>query len=67
MCMGKKEDLENIADGIRTMRIRGAGRIARNAALGLRIFAEDYSGKDLKKFRKDLDAAAKLLLQNPSV
>ncbi len=36
--------VKEIGEGIREMRIRGAGRIARAAAEALKIYAEDFSG-----------------------
>ncbi len=53
----------DIAEGIRTMRIRGAGKIARAAAEALKIAAETYNGKhEPDEFRKYMNEAAKLIL-----
>ncbi len=38
------EKVKEIAEGIKSMEIRGAGRIARAAAQALKYFAEDFSG-----------------------
>jgi len=56
-----KEVLE-IADGIKTMRIRGASLIAKSAAQALRIAAEKYSG-DASGFKPYITKVANLLLQ----
>jgi ribose 1,5-bisphosphate isomerase len=56
-----KEVLE-IADGIKTMRIRGASLIAKSAAQALRIAAERYSG-DAGGFKPYITKVANLLLQ----
>lgn len=52
----------DIADGIRTMRIRGASLIAKSAAQALRIAAEKYTG-DLSGFKPYISKVASLLLQ----
>ncbi len=52
-----------IADGIRTMRIRGAGKIARAAAEALKIAALEYEGPmDEKSFRKYMARIADLII-----
>ncbi len=52
-----------IADGIRTMRIRGAGKIARAAAEALKIAALEYDGPmDEKSFRKYMARIADLVI-----
>jgi ribose 1,5-bisphosphate isomerase len=56
-----KEVLE-IADGIKTMRIRGASLIAKSAAQALRIAAERYSW-DAGGFKPYITKVANLLLQ----
>ncbi len=57
------EEVLEIAEGIRTMRIRGAGRIARAAAKALRIAATKYSGeKNPEVFRKYMVKVADLIL-----
>jgi len=50
------------ANDIRDMKIRGAGRIARAGAGAIGRFGEDYQGKDMAAFRKDLDEAVRTLL-----
>ncbi len=55
-------EVEKIADDIRTMRIRGAARIARTAAEALRIVAEKSEAKTLDGFMKEINQAAHLLL-----
>ena len=52
------------SERIRDMTIRGAGRIARAGAEALGRFAEGYSGNSLERFREDLDAAARTLLDS---
>lgn len=52
-----------IADGIKTMRIRGAGKIARAAAEALKIAALEYSGsRDEKSFKRYMARVADLLI-----
>jgi ribose 1,5-bisphosphate isomerase len=52
-----------IADGIKTMRIRGAGRIARAAAEALKIAAEKYDGpSDPEEFRKYMGRIANIVV-----
>ncbi len=56
-------EVVKIAEDIKAMRIRGAGRIARAAAQALKIAAEKYvEKKDLTEFIKYIDEVAKLLL-----
>ena len=50
-----------IAEDIKAMRIRGAGKIARAAARALRIAAEQYRGPG-KEFKKYMEKVAKILL-----
>ncbi|OYT31141.1 MAG: ribose 1,5-bisphosphate isomerase [Thermofilum sp. ex4484_79] len=54
-------EVSRIAEDIRTMRIRGAGRIARAAALGLKIAAEKFEGKDGEEFRRYIKDVAEYL------
>ncbi|RLE81310.1 MAG: ribose 1,5-bisphosphate isomerase [Thermoprotei archaeon] len=56
-----KEVLE-IAEGIRSMKIRGAGRIARAAVKALKIAALGYRGSNVKDFYDYMMYASKLLL-----
>lgn len=52
-----------IADEIRSMKIRGAGKIARAAAEAIKIAALEYSGvQSLDEFKKYMVNVAKLLL-----
>ena len=53
--------VKDIGNKIRDMEIRGAGRIARAAALALKYFAEDFQG-DKDGFLKDLEDVKKYLL-----
>jgi len=53
--------VEDIGNKIKNMEIRGAGRIARAAALALKYFAEDFQG-DKESFLKELEEAKKYLL-----
>ncbi len=50
-----------IGEGIKSMKIRGAGRIARAAAEALKYFAEDYSGT-VDEFEKEMEKAKEYLL-----
>lgn len=53
----------DIAEGIRTMKIRGAGKIARSAAEALKIAAERYDGpRDTSLFRKYIGKVADILI-----
>ncbi|WP_042667357.1 ribose 1,5-bisphosphate isomerase [Desulfurococcus amylolyticus] len=52
-----------IADGIKTMRIRGAGKIGRAAAEALKIAAEEYNGpRDASLFKKYIGRVADILI-----
>ncbi|HDJ89168.1 MAG TPA: ribose 1,5-bisphosphate isomerase, partial [Thermoprotei archaeon] len=55
------ENVLKIAEDIRIMRIRGAGRIARAAAHGLRLAAQKYEGKDREDFIKYMKNVSNLL------
>lgn len=55
-------DVDRTADAIKTMEIRGAGRIARAGASALSYFAENYEGTDVTEFLKDLSAAKETIL-----
>jgi len=54
--------LKEIARKIKTMEIRGAGRIARAAAAELRDYADRLSAKDIDDFNKKMKYAAELLV-----
>jgi len=51
-----------IAEGIKTMKIRGAGRIARAAVQALKIVVEKSQAKTSEQLVNELDYAAKYLL-----
>jgi len=54
----------NIAQDIKDMKIRGAGKIARSAASALIIAAEEYSGeKSVNAFKKYMYRVAELLIK----
>jgi len=55
------QQVYQIANDIRDMKIRGAGRIAKAAAEALKIAAESYKGEDLEDFKRYIKEAAKLL------
>lgn len=57
------EEAERIADGIRSMRIRGAGLIARSAVEALEIVARQSKAKGVEAFVEELTEAARFLLQ----
>jgi ribose 1,5-bisphosphate isomerase len=57
------EEAGRIAEDIRSMRIRGAGLIARSAVEALRIVAQDSKAKDAESFFNELTEAARILLQ----
>ena len=60
-------DVDSTVEAIKSMEIRGAGRIARAGASALSDFAEKYSGTDLGKFRTDLaEAKDKILGSRPT-
>ncbi len=55
-------EIKQIARDIRTMRIRGAGRIARAAARALKIAAKTTRAKTSAEFTRELEHVSKLLL-----
>jgi len=55
-------NVDETARAITDMSIRGAGRIARACASALRDFAENYKGKDITVFGKDLAKAVDTLV-----
>lgn len=60
--MNIPDEVVTIAEDIKTMRIRGAGRIARAAANVLKIAALEYrDGKDLDKYKAYMQQIADLL------
>jgi ribose 1,5-bisphosphate isomerase len=50
------------AEKIKSMEIRGAGRIAREAAEALRHHATEIRAEDLRFFKQEMNAAAQILL-----
>jgi ribose 1,5-bisphosphate isomerase len=56
------EEVAKIAEDIKTMKIRGAGRIARAAAKALLIAAREYRDSDLEGFRRYMEEVARLLV-----
>ncbi|MEA4977358.1 MAG: ribose 1,5-bisphosphate isomerase [Methanomassiliicoccaceae archaeon] len=56
------EIIENTAESIRNMTIRGAGRIARAGASAMGDFAMDYKGTSLEDFRRDIKKSADVLI-----
>jgi ribose 1,5-bisphosphate isomerase len=57
------DEADRIADGIRSMRIRGAGLIARSAVEALQIVAQDSKANNIESFVNELTDAARILLQ----
>lgn len=56
-------EVKRIARDIRTMRVRGAGRIARAAAQALEITAKKSKAKTAKSFLREIDQTYKLILK----
>ena len=56
------KQLEGTAGKIRSMEIRGAGRIARAAAAELRDYAKRLATKDIDEFNENMKFAAELLV-----
>jgi ribose 1,5-bisphosphate isomerase len=57
-----RAEIKQIARDIKTMRIRGAGRIARAAARALKLAAKTSRAKTSAEFTRELDHISKLLL-----
>jgi ribose 1,5-bisphosphate isomerase len=57
------EEADRIAEDIRSMRIRGAGLIARSAVEALQIVGQDSKANDIESFVNELTDAARILLQ----
>jgi ribose 1,5-bisphosphate isomerase len=55
-------EVKTIANQIRTMKIRGAGRIARAAARALKITAKTSKAKTSNEFSKELEQVSRYLL-----
>lgn len=53
--------LEETAEKIRTMEVRGAGRIARAAVTALASYGETLQARDLSEFMKGMERAAQML------
>jgi len=60
---GLPTEVREIAQGIREMRIRGAGELARSAVKALMIVCKKSPAKDAQSFVEDLRAAAAALLE----
>jgi ribose 1,5-bisphosphate isomerase len=56
-----RPEVEKIADDIRTMKIRGAGRIARAGVKALLITSRNSKAEDITTFLKELETTAELL------
>ncbi len=54
--------IEKIADDIKTMRVRGAGRIARAAAQAIIIATKESKAETPAEFSKEMERVSKLLL-----
>ncbi len=54
----KDMTLEEIAEEIESMEIRGAAKIARSAAFALRKVVDDYEGDDAEELRDELEKGA---------
>ena len=50
------------AEKIKSMEIRGAGRIAREAAEALRKYAAEIPESDVSSFRQEMEGAAQTLI-----
>ncbi len=55
-------DLEQVANAIRSMEIRGAGKIARSAAEAMKQKALSYSGDNAEEFREKLQEGERILI-----
>jgi len=54
--------VEEIAEGIKSMKIRGAGKIARAGAQAMKEYALSYKGNDVEDFRNGIMKTRKYLL-----
>ncbi len=61
--MGVPVEVKKIAQGIREMKIRGAGNIGRSAAEALLIAARESRAKDPDVLIRDIEAASRMLLE----
>ncbi len=57
-----RAEIKQIARDIRTMRIRGAGRVARAAAVALKLAAKTSKAKMPAEFMREIDRVSSLLL-----
>lgn len=55
-------EIKRIAKDIKTMRIRGAGRIARAAAKAMKIMAQSSKAKTPAEFRREFESVSSFLL-----
>lgn len=55
-------DVKEIAEKIEKMEIRGAGKIARAGARGLKLTAEKSEAEDTEEFLKELEESSEILL-----
>jgi len=62
MMVAVPREVEKIASAIRTMKIRGAGEIARSAAQGLLITAQKSKARNPGSFVEEMELAARMLL-----
>ncbi len=60
--LSPSERLSETVSAIETMRVRGAGKIARYAVLALQTVAEGSKAKDEEAFTEELEAASRRLL-----
>lgn len=60
--MSVAESIEETAESINNMTIRGAGKIARAGASAMSNFARNYKGTELEKFREDVKKSADTLI-----
>ncbi len=54
--------LEDVALSIRTMKIRGAGEIARAGASALKDLAQEFDGREIDQLRREFEQGKSLLL-----
>jgi ribose 1,5-bisphosphate isomerase len=57
-------EVENVAEDIRSMKIRGAGRIARQAAEALMNMMDGYEGDSLDDIKNELERGREMLLSS---
>lgn len=56
--------VERAADAIRSMEVRGAGRIARYAAEAMKKLAQEYQGGSLEELRAELKSGGEKLIES---